>query len=96
MELWEHLGFVYYKCQCILNYAYFTLYIYWKSCLTRSCGRIGYLISFWVHWTYDDWTLSLMKISCDFLVYVYFMWFIICDIILLIFGNMLMNLDAFA
>jgi len=26
MELWECLGFFYYKCQCILNYVYFPLY----------------------------------------------------------------------
>jgi len=28
MELWEHFRFVYYKCQCILNYVYFLLYEY--------------------------------------------------------------------
>jgi hypothetical protein len=47
-----------------------------------------------MHWTYDNWTLSFMKYFCNFLVYKYFMWFIICDLVLLIFGNMLMNLDV--
>jgi hypothetical protein len=49
----------------------------WTLCSTKKCVGIGCLISSTVH--YDDWTLSFMKDSCDFLVYINFEWFIICD-----------------
>jgi hypothetical protein len=26
MKLWKHLGFIYYKCQCIWNHVHFLLY----------------------------------------------------------------------
>jgi len=66
------------------------------SCFVRNyCVTMGSLVFLKMHWTYDDWTLSFIKYSCDFLVYTYSMWYIFCDLVLLIFGNMLMNLDVF-
>jgi hypothetical protein len=103
MELWEHFGFAFlqmsrYIVLCVFSFTLtlFFILFYWTSCFVKSCVGIVSLISYRMHWTYDDWTLSFMKDSCDFLVYICFIWFIICDLVLLIFGNMLMNLNGFA
>jgi hypothetical protein len=85
---------------CIFSFilTLYSILFDWTSCFAKHYVGISFLIFSRMHWTYDDWALSFMKDSCDFLVYIYiyFMWFIICDLVLLIFGNMLMNLDAFA
>jgi len=65
----EIFGFVYYKCQCILNYVYLFLYsvlFNWTLHFASCCVGIGSLIFSIVHWTYDDWILSFTRYSYDF------------------------------
>jgi hypothetical protein len=71
--------------------------IYWIMCMFTYINMMfdmNWLLEFFkkMH-LYDDWTLSFVKDSCDFLIYIYFMWFIIC--LFLIFGNVSMNLNVF-
>jgi len=70
-----------YWIMCISLYINTMFYLFdWTLCLARSCCvRIGIWISFKVHWTYDDWTFSFMKFSCDFFVCVYIYIYISCD-----------------
>jgi len=55
VELWEQLGFVYYKCQCILN------------CVFSFILILCYIL---FDWTYDNWILPFMNFNGDIYIYI--------------------------